>query len=76
MQYSGENAYNNNGQGAVYQNTAPYSRGNMQDEALVGFTDSPLIADIAKRFYENKDDIIQSYGGVNIRNLERSRTGY
>lgn len=72
MQYSGENAYNNNGQGAVYQNTAPCSRGNMQDEALVGFTDSPLIADIAKRFYENKDDIIQSYGGVNIRNLDEA----
>lgn len=72
MQYSDQNAYNNNEQGAVYQNTAPYSRANMQDEALVGFTDSPLIADIAKRFYENKDEIIQSYGGVNIRNLDEA----
>ena len=69
MQYSGENAYNNYRQGAAYQNTAPYCNGNMQNEPPVGFTDSPLIADIAKRFYENKDEIMRSYGynGPNLQ---------
>lgn len=75
MQYSGENAYNNYGQGAVYQNTAPYSNGNMQNEPPVGFTNSPLIADIAKRFYENKDEIMRSYG-YNGPNLQQQSCEY
>lgn len=51
--------YGQYNQGAVYQSTAPYYNGN---EPPIGFMNSPVVNDIANRFYQNKEAIYNNYG--------------